>query len=574
MASFSGGDLRRSSRKRIFDESSSSDDDDFTLDHSDGSEESAEEFESSSDSDLSDDEVLALARDWTKVDTTNPPRAPPRFPFIATPGVTADLDGDDPLDAVGYLELLLSADVMTRIVTETNRYADQHLATAPISRGSRVKAWKPVTEAEMKVFFALLFLQGIVDKPVVDWYWSKRRVIETPVFGEVMSKSRFILLMKFLHFANNEDTAGEAGQARHKLRKIWPVLSLLRDHFKARYMPEEHISVDESLMLYKGRLSWKQFLPLKRSRFGVKFYVLCESATGYIWDVIIYTGKGTDIGDEASAMGTKVVMRLMEPLLDKGYCLTVDNFYTSPELVEKLLSRKTDVYGTVRPSRKDMPPLRDANLKKGDIVAYQRGKCMALQWRDKKLVTLLSTVHDATMTEVVNRKKEKVSKPAVVIDYNHTMGGVDKSDQMLSYYPATRSRQKIYYKNIFRHLLDMAVFNAFVLHQKQGGKLSHLEFRLAVVEGLIQKYHDPNRILKRGRPSDTSLQRLTARHFVSYIPPTPGKELPTRRCVVCCKARGGVDKKVRKETRYWCKDCGVGLCAIPCFEVYHTKAQF
>ncbi|KAM7306084.1 piggyBac transposable element-derived protein 4-like [Ixodes scapularis] len=268
---------------------------------------------SSSDSDLSGDEVRASARDWTKVDTTNPP---------ATPGVSAGLDENDTLDAVGYLELLLSPDVMTQIVKETNRYADQHLATAPISRGSRVKAWKPVTEAEMKVFFALLLLQGIVDKPVVEWYWSKRRVIETPVFGE---------------------DAGEVGQARQKLRKIWPVLSLMKERFKASYMPEENISIDESLMLYKGRLSWKQFLPLKRSRFGVKFYVLCEAASGYIWDVVIYTGKGTDVDDQASAMGTKVVMRLMEPLLDQGYCLTVDNFYTSPELVEKLLSRKTDV---------------------------------------------------------------------------------------------------------------------------------------------------------------------------------------------------------------------------------------
>lgn len=71
---------------------------------------------------------------------------------------------------------------------------------------------------------ALLLLQGIVDRPVVEWYWSKLRVLETPVFGEVLSKSKFILLMKFLHFANNEEDSGEAGQALQKLRKIWPVL--------------------------------------------------------------------------------------------------------------------------------------------------------------------------------------------------------------------------------------------------------------------------------------------------------------------------------------------------------------
>lgn len=44
----------------------------------------------------------------------------------------------------------------------------------------------------------------------------------------------------------------------------------------------------------------------------MKFYVLCESAIGYIWDIIIYTGKGTDVDNEASAMGTKVVMKLRD----------------------------------------------------------------------------------------------------------------------------------------------------------------------------------------------------------------------------------------------------------------------
>lgn len=98
------------------------------------------------------------------MDVTNPPY----IPSVATPGVTINFDEDDPLDAIGYLELLLSLEVMNQIVVETNRYADQHLATAVISRGVRMKARKPMTEAEMKVSFALLHLQGIVDRPVVE----------------------------------------------------------------------------------------------------------------------------------------------------------------------------------------------------------------------------------------------------------------------------------------------------------------------------------------------------------------------------------------------------------------------
>lgn len=32
-------------------------------------------------------------------------------------------------------------------------------------------------------------------------------------------------------------------------------------------------------------------------------------------------------------------------------------------------------------------------------------------------------------------------------------------------------------------------------------------------------------------------------------------------------------KRIRKETRYYCPDCDVGLCLTPCFKLYHTKAD-
>lgn len=182
-------------------------------------------------------------------------------------------------------------------------------------------------------------------------------------------------------------------------------------------------------------------------------------------------------------MGTKVVMKLIEPLLGKGYCVTIENFYTSPELVDLLIQHRTAVYGTVRPNRKDIPPdFRTKKLKKGEVQAYQGGKCIALQWRDKKVVSVMSTVHTASMETFKDSKGRDITKPSIVRDYNHTMGGVDKSDQMLSDYPVTRKRQKIYYKKIFRHLIDEATFNSFVLYQKDGGKMSHLDYRLALIE--------------------------------------------------------------------------------------------
>ncbi|XP_035229926.1 piggyBac transposable element-derived protein 4-like [Stegodyphus dumicola] len=226
-------------------------------------------------------------------------------------------------------------------------------------------------------------------------YWSKRKLIETPSFSNIMSSRRFDLIMQFIHFDRNESTDSSHPQPR--LKKIWTVLNYLQKKFSEVYTPEQDTCIDESLLLYKGRLSWTQYLPLKRARFGIKMFMLCESHSGYVWSIIIYVGKSTDISEENKecSFSTQVVLTLSKPLLNKGYCLTMDNYYNSPELGEMLLKSKTDFFGTLRPNRKDLPKeLKTKKLKKGDLLAYQRGKMMIMRWRDKKYVHFISSIHN------------------------------------------------------------------------------------------------------------------------------------------------------------------------------------
>ena len=258
-----------------------------------------------------------------------------------------------------------------------------------------------------------------------------------------MSYRRFCKVKQYLHFSNNEDYDKDTHPCP-KLNKIWNFYLKIVDKFRNMYTPDKYIAIDESLMLYKGRLGWVQYIPLKRARFGIKFYMLCESKTGYVWSFIIYTGKGTTVDEEYKNLpvSTQVVMTLMKDMLDKGYCLTVDNYYTSPQLAELLIARKTDIYGTVRLTRKDMPvDIGKEKLKKGEIETYTRGKVMTMRWKDKKDVSLLSTVHNNEMM-IVEKRGVAVSKPKVVMDYNNTMGGVDKVDQHLADYPVPRKRGK------------------------------------------------------------------------------------------------------------------------------------
>ena len=45
----------------------------------------------------------------------------------------------------------------------------------------------------------------------------------------------------------------------------------------------------------------------------------------------------------------------MKPLFGKGYCVTVDNYYISPQLADALVMNQTDTYGTLRLNRKEVP---------------------------------------------------------------------------------------------------------------------------------------------------------------------------------------------------------------------------
>ena len=87
------------------------------------------------------------------------------------------------------------------------------------------------------------------------------------------------------------------------------------------------------------------------------------------------------------------------------------------------------------------------------------------------------------------------------------------------------------------HLINMCVFNARILHKKQGGNFSPLEFCSKLIIQLVEKYgYDTEAVRQGGRPSTGGNPfRLVERHFPSYVPATEKKPNATCRCVVCKK---------------------------------------
>ena len=185
---------------------------------------------------------------------------------------------------------------MTLIVDETNRFAEQYLLEKSVTDpdNSYLGQWTPVTIPEMKKFIGTLLLMGIVYKPDLHMYWSTDIYYSTPAFSKIMKRDRFYLILKFLHFNNNETVDPENPDRLHKVR---PLIELLRERFRKVYSPGKNLSVDESLVLYKGRLKFKQYIKTKRARFGIKLYELCRSSSITL-DFLVYCGQGMYSNDD------------------------------------------------------------------------------------------------------------------------------------------------------------------------------------------------------------------------------------------------------------------------------------
>lgn len=168
-----------------------------------------------------------------------------------------------------------------------------------------------------------------------------------------MKSDRFLLISKLLHFSDNE---AALPKERDSLQKIRFIVDHLRKKYKEAFCPFRNICIDESLLLFRGRVFFRQYIPSKRHRFGIKFFLLCDCETGYILDFLVYTGASTNVKefDGVNNIGKSgnIVLTLLEPYLNKGHTLFVDNWYTSPNLFDCLHKNETNACGTVKTNRK------------------------------------------------------------------------------------------------------------------------------------------------------------------------------------------------------------------------------
>jgi hypothetical protein len=336
------------------------------------------------------------------------------------------------------------------------------------------------------------------------------------------------------------------------------LLNIISKAIKETVIPGKEIVIDESMVPWRGRLLFCQYIPGKSHKYGVKLYKLCLPG-GYTYSLEVYTGANPNFSSKGHAYN--IVMLLIDGLLFSNRTLYTDNFYTSIPLAEDLLKNDTFLCGTVRTNKKFLPHEKNLKQKRGEVYsAENKNKVKYIKWTDKRPVHMLTTREDHTC-KIVQGPKEKL-KPDLIFDYNNIKKGVDISDQLGSYYTVLRKTIKWYRKIVLELVCTTLVVNAYFLHKRWGTKkYDVLRFRELIIDSLLGDVK-----------IEEKLEKKTV-HCLEKFSKSP--RISRKRCHECYKRLSGrksreyAIKKARKVNTF-CKSCEnqPPMC-LKCFKRVH-----
>lgn len=272
----------------------------------------------------------------------------------------------------------ITDEMLLLIVDNTNKYI-----TSVQGNFRRERYAYETNIREIKGLIGILLICGIRKcnrMNVKDLYNTNGSSIE--IVRLVMSMFRFQFLLRCLRFDDlNTRTS------RRENDKLAPIRELFNKFVKScldAYSPSAFVTVDEMLPAFRGRCNFRQYIPSKPNKYGIKMFALADAKTFYVHNLEVYLGNQPDGPFKCSNKPLDLVVRLCRPIYGSGRNVTMDNWFTSYELVTLLLKEHNlTAIGTLRKNKPQLPP---------EFLNIKRRQEKSSMFGFQKHVTLLSYV--------------------------------------------------------------------------------------------------------------------------------------------------------------------------------------
>jgi len=422
------------------------------------------------------------------------------------------IDNANNMSELDYFQLLFSNDILEQLASESNKYYQnllvesfgndyKKLILAHRSTSSLPYLYltRGITKEDILAYIGVRIFMGIHKLPSFNLYWKKG--FNQTNINQIMSRNYFILVGKSLHFPETEKKEDDSKSTiprdetsctenesktssrtnvpsvkldpRHKIQLYLEKLAL---NFQKYYQLGQNITIDESLLLFKGRNSMKFYIPMKPHKWGFKIHLLCDSDTSYLYNLLLDPGKtGKEFVElkDNSSFSESIVLRLVSCITDKRQRnLFCDGWYSSISLMKKLTNMGYLVTTVLRNYSKEIP----SKLKSKDYDKAYNDEILIQKYEGKK------TILFATNYEIEKEKLRNI--------YNIKNRGVDTFDHYLAISSIQRMTRR-WYKKIILFGVDASLINAKIICELKTGKsYTTVQFKEKIYEQIFRRYKD------------------------------------------------------------------------------------
>ena len=124
-----------------------------------------------------------------------------------------------------------------------------------------------------------------MDFPRQAMYWERNEDIHSTTVSPLLSRNQYDEIMQNLHLTDNSNLDKE-----DKFEKVRPLINKLNEQCLANYLPEQSVSMDESMLPYFGCHGYKQYMRNKPVQFANIFWV-APTLLGYVLQFYPYAEK-------------------------------------------------------------------------------------------------------------------------------------------------------------------------------------------------------------------------------------------------------------------------------------------
>ena len=187
-------------------------------------------------------------------------------------------------------------------------------------------------------------LMGIIVAPDQPAYFCTDNLFKCTGISDRFTRDRLMKLHRYFHVDDTAHNPPRNAPGHDKLAHIRHVMTTINDRCQNAFHPHRETSIDEAMIAYTGHLSFKQYVPMKPTKRGVKVWMRADPHNGFVNEFQVYTGKE---GAVEHGLGERVMRDLCQNIVNRNHHVYCDNYFTCVPLFEYLLENNTYACGTV-----------------------------------------------------------------------------------------------------------------------------------------------------------------------------------------------------------------------------------